>query len=157
MTIQTQRPLESDVALEGAATVALAAMRRQRSAVHALPSLASKELRVSLRGLVAWYERLCIDREYATPAPAEGIDALPRVTLDAEAPSYEAVTAWWAVRVAEEVVACRRLLGNENDVHGAEFEVALSQLEIAMYGWNDRLNDFTPETTSPVRVPIPPP
>jgi hypothetical protein len=116
--------------------VAVAALERWRGTVRALHLRAdSDELRVSLRGLVAWYERLCVDGEYATPAPAEGMMALPQIALlVVGSPSEEIVRAWWAVRLAEEVVACRQLLKCGGDTSEDDLGVALSQLEVAMHG-----------------------
>jgi len=145
MSARAQSEPDSAIAVERASKAAVAAMDLSRHTVRVLPLLVgSDELRVSLRGLAAWYERLCLDGEYATPAPAECVEALPQIVqLMKGAPPDEVVNAWWAVRVAEEVVSCRRLLWPQADTSGTSFEVALAQLEIAMHGWHEHLSQGT--------------
>ena len=97
---------------------------------------------MALRGLSAWYERLCVDHEYAMPGPADGIEALHRSSqLITEPPSEVVITAWWAVRLAQEVVECRRLLRfTDDDAEGVGLEVAAARLEVALHGAQERLS-----------------
>ncbi|GEM_PF-6555210 len=141
----TQSQSDRAIALGRATMVAVAAIESERRTMRVLPLLAaSDELRVPLHALAAWYERLCIDTEYATPAPAEGIEALPLIAqLVTGTPRCEVRAAWWVVRVAEEVVVCRQLLGSGDDSDSSKFELALSQLEIAMHGWQQHSSKDT--------------
>lgn len=141
----TQTQSDQAIALGRATMVAVAAIESQRRTMRVLPLLAgSDELRVPLHGLAAWYERLCIDADYATQAPAECIEALRLIAqLVTGIPPYEVGAAWWVVRIAEEVVACRQLLGSGNDADSSRLEMALSQLEIAMDGWQEHSSKGT--------------
>ncbi len=141
----TQNQFEGAIALGRATMVAVAAIECQRRRIRTLPLLAgSDELHVPLRGLTAWYERLCEDCDYATPPPAEGLEALPRVAQHITGSARKEIgTAWWAVRVAQEVVACRQLLGSQDHANGSSFELALSRLETAMYGWQEHSSKAT--------------
>ena len=122
--------------------VAVAGMERWRRTVRALPLLAgSDERRVALRGLSAWYERLCVDGEYAMPGPADGIEALHHsAQVNTDPPTEEITTAWWAVRVAEEVVECRRILASREAAAISGLEVALARLEVSLDGGRERLS-----------------
>ena len=75
------------------------------------------------------------------PGPVDGIEALHRsaqvITVH---PSEEMTTAWWAVRVAEEVVECRRLLAVQVDVAVGGLEVALARLEVSLDGGREHLS-----------------
>jgi len=141
MTVRAQARTDLALAVERATMVAVATMERWRRAVRGLPLLVSSdELRVALHGLSAWYERLCVDHEYAMPGPAAGVEALSRCLHLAEPASEEVLVAWWAVRVAEEIVGCRRLLAGADDTESIVLQLALSRLELAMYGVHEHLS-----------------
>jgi hypothetical protein len=142
MIVRAQDRTDLELAIERATVVAVAAMERWSRTVRALPlRVRSNELCLALRGLSAWYERLCVDDQYAMSGPADGIEALHRIThLTTELPTQEMLTAWWAVRVAEEVAECRRLVASSDDADGIGLEVAMSRLEVAVYGGHERMS-----------------
>lgn len=142
MIVRAQGRTDQARAVERTTMVAVAAMERWRRTVRALPLLVeTDEFRVALSGLSAWYERLCVDDEYAMPGPSDGIDALQYTAqLITEPPSEALIAAWWAVRLAQEVVECRRFLGSTDDVEEMDLEVALARLEVALHGRDECLN-----------------
>jgi hypothetical protein len=96
--------------------------------------VSSEELRVALRGLSAWFERVCIDGDYVTTAPAEGIDALHHITQQSpDLSTGHATVAWWSVRVAEDIVKCRQLLRPSDTIDDIDLDVAFARLELALY------------------------
>ena len=119
------------VAVGRTTMVDVAATERWRHTVRSLPLLTdSDEFRVALRGLSAWHERLCVDGEYAMPGPADWIEALHHsAQVNTDPPTEEITFAWWAVRVAEEVVECRRLLASREAAAISGLEVALARLD----------------------------
>jgi len=126
--------------VERVTMLAVAAMERWRRTVRALPWRAgSDEQRMALCGLSAWYERLCVDRQYAMAGPTDAIEALRSGQMLTARPSEELVIAWWAVHLAEEVVDCRRLLRSGDDAQGIDLEVAVTRLEVALHGGHERL------------------
>jgi hypothetical protein len=128
-------PLQSFEHLSQHAVVAL---ERWRHWVRSLTMLASGEHRVALRGLVAWYERLCVDGGYANPPPADGMDALFQTEQErSSATAQGLVGARWAIRVAEELANCRQLVSQGDDERAAA--VGLSRLEIALHEALERL------------------
>jgi len=136
ITTRPQRTTDPAVTVDQATIVAVAAIERWRRTVRVLPLLVgSDELRLALRGLSAWFERVCVDADYVTEAPADGIEALHRITrLNTGTPAPEVLVAWWVVRVAHEVVKCRRRLRSMGDRNTMDLPVALSQLELSLYG-----------------------
>lgn len=140
MIVRAQGRTDRALTTERATMVAVATMERWRRAVRVMPPLVSSDLRVALLGLSAWYERLCVDPEYTMSGPQEGIDALHHATqLNSSQTGDESLMAWWAVRVAEEVVQCRRLLRSTDASECTDLENALSRLEVALQGGHDHL------------------
>lgn len=89
-------------------------LRSWHGLVHRLPHLIDiEERRRTTWGLVAWYERVFDDDDYAVDPPIEGLDvlidelALASVPHDVHA---ELAQARWAIRVAEELVKWRDCL-----------------------------------------------
>lgn len=124
------------ILLERATRLAVARMERVHRRVRSLPSLVSgEEWRRSLGRLVTWFEQVCIDARYSSAAPEEGIRAICRTTHpSAGLSSDDFAGARWAVSLAEEVVACRRLLGSGGDTDVVAYQAALSRLEVSMSG-----------------------
>ena len=87
---------------------------------------------VALRGLAAWYERLCVDVDYAQNAPDEGLDALVtlRSSFDAMV-AHDLLVTYWAIRVAEELATCRARCWSDAD-GSDDAGVALAKLELAL-------------------------
>lgn len=116
--------------------VVVARMERVHPRVRSLPSLVSgEESRASLRRLVTWFERICVDDQYSSPAPEDGIRAMSRAAHPSTGLSGDDVaSARWAVHLADEVADCRshRASGAEKD--GVACQVALSRLEGYMSG-----------------------
>jgi hypothetical protein len=114
---------------------AVAALHRWRSWVSALPLMqarAGSQL-TELRGLAAWYERMCADDCYANPPPTEALDVLDELERDGSETNLERlVVVRWAVRVAHELAQCRSLLANggTDDVRAAS--IAAARLEVAL-------------------------
>lgn len=124
--------------LEQVTRNAVAALERWRHWVRSLPRVANGEHRVALQGLVAWYERLCVDDRYANPPPVDGMDALFQTEQErSSATAKELVAARWAVRVAEELVNCRQVVNQAGDE--AAITVGVSRLEMALHGAHERL------------------
>lgn len=99
------------------ATVASSTLECWQWAVRRVPVTASSdEARIALRGLAAWYARICVDDTYDSPAPSEGLDAL---TAQARGPDrlllQRDVVSHWAVRVAQELAGSRRALASDCD------------------------------------------
>jgi len=117
---------------ESAQTVrtAVAAMERWRHWVRSLPVMAGEEHRTALRGLVAWYERVCADERYASFPPVEGMEALLLVEHERSgATARGLVAARWAVRVADAVAKCRQVSDGDDQAR----VVALAKLEVALH------------------------
>ncbi len=63
--------------VEAGTGLALKALADRRWAVRgSVSATRSDHARTALIGLVAWYERVCGDHTYDTPAPIDGLDAL---------------------------------------------------------------------------------
>lgn len=122
------------------ALVAQAGLQRWVSFVRPLPVvLVREEQRAALRALVNWYERVCVDEDYASTAPADGIEVLCAVCSSRARPVDDPLTiARGAVGLAGELVDYRRLLidyrnllqYSEGPPELLEDEL-LSQLEVA--------------------------
>jgi len=123
---------------ESSATVARSALEHWRWALRGVPFTASSdEARIALRGLAAWYERICVDGTYDNPAPADGLDAL---TAQEREPDHlrRDVVSHWAVRVAEELAEWRRR-GLASDGDPAVTLLAYAKLDLALRGAFDKL------------------
>lgn len=118
-------------------SIAAAALERWRQAVRSLPAIAASEHGTALRGLVSWYERLCVDERYSNPPPSEGLDALFLVEQERSSSTARVlVAARWAIRVAEELARCRQLEGLGDDE--AAMSLQLSRLELALHEFERR-------------------
>ena len=97
-------------AAESSAKIAHSALEHWRWAVRGVPFTASSdEARIALRGLAAWYERICVDDAYDNPAPADGLDSLMAQEREPDHLFLRRdVMSHWAVRDAEELAEWRR-------------------------------------------------
>ena len=121
-------------------TVARSALEHWQWAVRGvLFTSPSDGARTALRGLAAWYDRICVDETYDNPAPVDGLDAL---TAEERGPDSlllrHVVVAHWAVRVAQELAECRRR-GHGGDGDPAATLLAHTKLDLALQGAFDRL------------------
>ena len=75
-----------------------------------------EEENVAVGGLIEWYDSAASDPKFAQPVPQEGIDVLVDALASASLP-YDYLVglseARWAIRIAEELVATRARLRNE--------------------------------------------
>jgi len=122
------------------AAVARSALEHWLWAVRGVPFMASSdEERTALRGLAAWYERVCIDDAYDNPAPADGLDALTAQEHGPDQlPLRRSVVPHWAVRVAQELTEWRRR-GLAIDGDPAATVLAYAKLDLALRGAFDKL------------------
>jgi hypothetical protein len=133
---------------EGAAA-ASAAMARQaldgwQWAVRRLTfTTFSHEGRTALRGLAAWYKQICVDETWKHPPPKDGLDALATEERGPGSSVVPVIVAHWAVRVAEELVECRRrgVAGGRDQV---SVSIAHAKLDVALQGAMDRLSELGP-------------
>jgi len=120
-------------AFEKVSTVACSALDHWRYAVRTvLLTARTDEAGTAMRGLAAWYERMCGGIDYGNPAPEQGLSAL--VAL-AEAGNGligdQLVLTYWALRVAQELAACR---AEWSSAEHATIDVALAKLDVALLG-----------------------
>ena len=129
---------EADDVAGSSAAVARGALEHWQWAVRGrFLTASSDEARTALRGLAGWYERICVDETYHTPAPAEGIDAL---MAEGARPDHlflrSEVVTYWAVRVAQELAEWRR---PRSAAVGADAVLlADAKLDLALRGAFDR-------------------
>jgi hypothetical protein len=137
--VQVRFPSERHSAAEASTALARSALEHWRWAVRGVPFTASSsEACTALRGLTAWYERICVDDLYDHPAPADGLDALTALERGSDLDlSRRVVVTHWAVRVAQELAGCRRGLRHDGDLAAAFLE--RSKLDLALQGAFDRL------------------
>ncbi|HXX90314.1 MAG TPA: hypothetical protein VEI83_08840 [Acidimicrobiales bacterium] len=112
------------------ATVVLA---RSRPTVHGVLHATGPDVSpTALRGLAAWFERLCVDPDYRNPPPDEGMAALAALGASPGAsPAGRVAAAGRAVRLARALSACRHAwsIGDPGDRMAA-----LAELELAVEG-----------------------
>ena len=103
----------SEERLERVAHLARAGVERWERHVRLLPlAPMTDSCRLALRGLVAWYERVCVDERFIGDPPEDGMDALSQLGQShVRPPSDPFVTAQSAILVAAELVDYRKLLG----------------------------------------------
>jgi fermentation-respiration switch protein FrsA (DUF1100 family) len=125
---------ERRASLDHVLSTAAAALQRWRSSVSALAVLDSAGAgtpTTELRGLAAWYERLCADEQYANPAPSEALEALQRLERRSDVPGELLGVVRRAVRVAEELARCREVLAVAGG-NGRAGSLAVARLEVAL-------------------------
>ncbi|HXX90473.1 MAG TPA: hypothetical protein VEI83_09655 [Acidimicrobiales bacterium] len=127
--------------LDGTLRIAMASLGRCRRSVCALPLFAPAErLLRGLNGLVAWYQRVCEDDCYANAAPSEGLRALSRMSRDPKTSDLPSViVSTKAVRVAEELVAYRAVMGVGGEPDSSALLGAMEELVVAMRKTRRRL------------------
>lgn len=120
---------------ETVSAVARCALDRRRAAVRSvLLAFRSEDTGVALRGLAAWYERMCVDSDYGNAPPEEGVRALMAMGDEEDKPvTRQLVLTYWAVRVAEEVASCRRRWCSKDSTPD-DLQVALAKLDLALHG-----------------------
>jgi hypothetical protein len=140
MATPIQYAPDGNNAVESSEVFAHSALQDWQWAVQGVASIAvSDEDRTALRGLVTWYERICVDDEYDSPAPADGLDALAAHEHDADPPLlWRDLVFHWAVRVAQELAECRRPGLAANGDPAASL-LAHTKLDLALRGAFDRL------------------
>lgn len=119
----------SSLALSSAAAV----IQRWRTWVRALAIMEGQsEKSTELRGLAAWYERLCADERYSNPPPSDAIEALHWLERRGSGIGRERLAGiHGAVRVGEELTRYRRTAQDQRDE--LAHTVAVSRLELALH------------------------
>jgi len=116
--------------------VAHTTLERWRKAVRsALLSAEGPEVSLrALRGLAAWYERMCVDSDYHNPPPQEGLGALVLLggTSELSPRSSQLASAHKAIRLAQELAACRAQWHSDEGA-SSQGETALTRLELALH------------------------
>ncbi len=115
--------------------MARSALDHWRYAVRtALLTTRSDDTGTALRGLAAWYERMCVDADYGNPAPDEGLAAL-RALADTPTASIgpQLELTYWALHVAQELAACRAQWLSA-DQGQTTIGIALAKLDVALLG-----------------------
>lgn len=119
---------DRDVAVSTQTTkTAVAAMELLRHFVRSIPFIAANDHRPPLLGLVAWYERVCVDESYTGHPPVAGMNALFDTECQRSAATAKRlVAAKWAIRVAEEIVNLRSTMKG----HADEGALAMAQARL---------------------------
>ena len=99
-----------------------------RSALLGGPSDAGRN--TALRGLEAWYERICADRDYCNRPPEEGVKALTDLEHGSAEPGRRLALAFKAIRLAGELALFRA--GSRQDPSPDSLPVALARMELAL-------------------------
>jgi hypothetical protein len=88
----------------------------------------------AIRGLAAWYERVCLDGDYTEAPPREGLDIVVDELALAAQP-YDILRALarahWAIRVAEELSNWRQCLRSSGP-GSSPLGLATNRLELAL-------------------------
>jgi hypothetical protein len=126
---------QGERASEVSAAQARGALQQWEWALREVALEASSDVaRTALRGLSAWYERMCVDDTYADPAPADGLDAL---TAQERAPHTltrpRVLVTHWALRVAQELAGFRKQ-GQACGGDPAAAYLAHAKLDLALQG-----------------------
>lgn len=118
-----------------AAAVARSALDHWRHIVRASLLTAPLDgVQSALRGLAAWYERMCIDPDHCNPAPPEGLAASVALERTAVGPTERRIeVTHWAVRVAQELAAYRAQFSSTGESPVA-IGLALAKLDVALLG-----------------------
>jgi hypothetical protein len=131
---------QDESAAEVSASLARCSLEQWQWAIRELPLKATSDpARTALRGLAAWYERMCAEDTYGDPAPMDGLDAL---TAQEREPGnlvlQRVVVTHWSVRVAQELAGFRRQgLAGDNDLAAAS--LAHAKLDLALRVAFDRV------------------
>lgn len=127
--------------LEIAVEVARVSLDRRRGVVRsALLAALSEDRRAALRGLAAWYERMCVDPHYCNNAPEEGTNLLMALAQEDHEPAHRRFKiTYWAVRVAEQLANCRARLAAKGSTP-EELDVELAKLDLAFRAMTQSLD-----------------
>ena len=124
--------------------LALASIQRLRRVVSPLPvSAQSEDQQRKFRELVAWYERVCVDDRYSNPPPVDGVEALFAMPLGNSLHDRFVSIVRDAIRVAEELVRYRQLVGNFVRADPRSCEIARARLELSILSTRARLDEFS--------------
>ena len=99
-----------------------------RSVLLGGPSDAGQD--TALRGLEAWYERICADGDYCNRPPVEGVKALTDLGHGSAEPERRLALAFRAIRLAGELALFRA--GSRQDPPAKALPVALARMDIAL-------------------------
>jgi len=99
-----------------------------RSALLGGPSDAGQE--TALRGLEAWYERICADRDYCNRPPEDGLKALTDLGRGSAERGRRLALAFRAIRLAGELALFRA--GSWQDPPPESLPVARARMELAL-------------------------
>ena len=128
---------------DGLESLALASIQRWRRIVIPLPLTAqSEDQETKFRGLVAWYERACVDDRYSSAAPVEGIEALVAIPLGRTLHDLFVSMAREAIRVAEELVRYRQLKSSPKRADPRSREIARARLELSIATARERFDQL---------------
>jgi hypothetical protein len=118
---------------EMASAVARSALDHWRHVVRTVLLTASFDGNQSaLRGLAAWYERMCVDAGYCNAAPDEGLIALLALEVAGDGPFARRLMVTHSVfRIAQELAACRAQWRSA-DRELKTTDLALAKLELAL-------------------------
>jgi len=143
MSTETVRRSDPVGPRDGLESFALASIQRWRRIVIPLPLTAqSEDQETKLRGLVAWYERVCGDDRYSSAAPVEGIEALLAIALGSTLHDLFVSMAREAIRVAEELVRYRQLMRDSGRADPRSREIARARLELSISTARERFEQL---------------
>jgi hypothetical protein len=98
----------SVLGVDPSSTIARSALEHWRGSVRAaLVTSPFEDGDAGLRRLAAWYERVCVDDEYAQPAPDEGVVALVKLLRRGGEPERNTLITHRAICVAQQLTSCR--------------------------------------------------
>jgi len=91
----------------------------------------------ALRGLCAWYERICVDPEYDRSPPDDGLSILLTMAISVnQGENPDLATAYRLIRLAQEVATARASSfgdHHENGVERARLELAIRFVHEPIY------------------------
>ena len=126
-----RRPRDGDYRLTDALAVAVL-MRSRRMVRAQLLALDRGDARLALRGLAAWFERMCNDPEYRNPPPEEAMVALAVLGNSSPLSWVDHLAALCRViHLARELAACRQVWSVGDQDLDARV-VALTKLELTL-------------------------
>lgn len=135
---QEPGPLAIITDLDRTCAVARSAIESLREIVRSvLLATRTGDEGIALRGLATWYERMCVDPDYANPPPDGGIAELNGLS-DLVRFKLRLMVAYRAVRVADELSASRRRRFS-SDSTPEELHTVLARLELALHSLSEQL------------------